>query len=37
MKYGKLIEYKMSNDFFVKPYTKCDGDVKLTSYPFIKN
>ena len=37
MKFGQLIEDKMSNDFFEKPYTKCGGEAKLIPYPFIKN
>ena len=37
MKFGRLIEYKTSNDFFVKSYAKCDGDKKLIPNPFIQN
>ena len=34
IKYGKLIEYNMRNNFFEKSYTKCGGETILR--PFSK-
>ena len=33
IKYGKLIEYNMRNNFFEKSYTKCGGETILRPFP----